>query len=130
MSGSVERLKTGLLEGLVRHWPLLLSAGMVMVELRKIRITLAKIGDELAKKSTDSGERRLRRSSTSATSLDDWYSVYGSEQDELEDELSDDDKELIERIDKLHHGSDKGIRDAWDLLKDIDHSKSVEFLWL
>lgn len=129
MSGSVERLKTGLLEALVRHWPLILSAGMVMLELRKIRVTLAQIGDELAKKNSDSGERRLRRSSTSATSLDDWYSVYGSEQDELEDELSDDDKELIERIDKLHHGSDKGIRDAWDLLKDIDHSKSVEFLW-
>lgn len=64
-----------------------------------------------------------------ATSLDDWYSVYGSDQDELEDELSDDDKQLIEQVDKLHYSSDKGIRDAWDLLKDVDHNKSIEFLW-
>jgi len=130
-------LKERLLEALLRHWPLLLSAGLVMVELRRIRVQLTAIGDELVRSGQESnttssssiGTRRLRRASTSATSIDEWYSVYGSEQDELEDELSDDDKQLIETIDRLHHSSDEGIRDAWDLLKEADHSRSIELLW-
>ena len=60
-------------------------------------------------------------------STDDWFSVYDSEEDE-EEELSEEDQELISRIDKLHYSGDKGIRDAWDLLKDKD-SNSIEFLW-
>jgi len=132
-------LKERVLDALNRHWPLLLSAGLVMIELRRIRVQLTLIGDELVRSNQEgnnnggsassSSSRRLRRASTSATSLDDWYSVYGSEQDELEAELSDDDKQLIETIDRLHHSSDKGIRDAWELLKEADHARSVELLW-
>lgn len=60
-------------------------------------------------------------------STDDWFSVYDSEEEE-EEELSEEDQELISRIDKLHYSGDKGIRDAWDILKDKD-SNSIEFLW-
>ena len=60
-------------------------------------------------------------------STDDWFSVYDSEEEE-EEELSEEDQEFISRIDKLHYSGDKGIRDAWDLLKDKD-SNSIEFLW-
>jgi len=124
-----ERLKGSLLDGLLNHWPLLLSTGLVLYELRNIRAQLVALAEELTRNNDKDSTRRLRRASTSATSLDDWYSVYGSDQDELEDELSDDDKQLIEQVDKLHYSSDKGIRDAWDLLKDVDHNKSIEFLW-
>jgi len=43
--------------------------------------------------------------------------------------LTDEENEIIKKVDELHYSSDKGIRDAWQILKDIDHSKSIEFLW-
>lgn len=42
--------------------------------------------------------------------------------------MSEEDQEFISRVDKLHYSGDKGIRDAWDLLKDKE-SNHIEFLW-
>ena len=70
MEGS---LKERLLDALAKHWPLLLSAGLVMVELRRIRCQLTLIGDELARGNQEGhssgSSRRLRRASTSGSVL-------------------------------------------------------------
>merc|ERR1712131_421931 len=118
-----------LINGIRQQWPMLLSAGLIILELRKLREQLIQINQEINRLSDNNSSIGFRRArnSVSGVSTDDWFSVYDSEEDE-EEELSEEDQELISRIDKLHYSGDKGIRDAWDLLKDKD-SNSIEFLW-
>merc|ERR1712168_98579 len=86
------------------------------------------MGNRLSDSNNSIGFGRRARNSVSGTSADDWFSVYDSDEDE-EEELSEEDQEIISRIDELHYSGDKGIRDAWDLIKEKDHSRSIEFLW-
>merc|ERR1711990_326547 len=118
-----------LINGIRQQWPMLLSAGLIILELRKLREQLIQINQEINRLSDSNSSIGFRRArnSVSGVSTDDWFSVYDSEEDD-EEELSEEDQELISRIDKLHYSGDKGIRDAWDLLKDKD-SNSIEFLW-
>merc|ERR1712131_176738 len=119
-----------LINGIRQQWPMLLSAGLIILELRKLREQLIQINQEinrLSDSNTSIGFGRRARNSVSGVSTDDWFSVYDSEEEE-EEELSEEDQEFISRVDKLHYSVDKGIRDAWDLLKDKE-SNHIEFLW-
>lgn len=113
-----------------RYWPILVSTGLVIIEIRRLRSQLEILNQDFLKivETSASGSRRSRFNSISGTSTDDWFSIYDSDEDDDAD-LTEEDKELIKRVDALHYSGDKGIRDAWDILKDIDHSKSIEFLW-
>jgi len=131
IKSSTSSIFSDLINGVRQQWPLLLSAGLIIIELRKLRDQLIQINQEINRLSDSNnsiGFGRRARNSVSGTSADDWFSVYDSDEDE-EEELSEEDQEIISRIDELHYSGDKGIRDAWDLIKEKDHSRSIEFLW-
>merc|ERR1712168_559544 len=96
-------LFSDLINGIRQQWPMLLSAGLIILELRKLREQLIQINQEINRLSDSNSSIGFRRARNSASgvSTDDWFSVYDSEEDE-EEELSEEDQ-LISRIDKLHY---------------------------
>lgn len=120
------------LEAVRSYWPLILSSGLLYLEIRNLRREISELHGavlRLADGSSSSGFRLRRTISASTVGNDDWYSVKSLADSDEEDDEDELDEEFISEVDTLHYGSDKGIRDAWDLIKDHDHSRSVQMLW-
>lgn len=110
------------------YWPLLVSSGLLYLEIRSLKAEICSLHVAVQKlaESNSSASGRPRRSISFSTN-DDWFSVKSANSDEEEEEEIDHD--FLQEVDRVHYSSDKGIRDAWDMLKDKDHSRAIEILW-
>ena len=103
------------LSSLRAHWPLLLSSGILYLEIRNLRREISALTGTVERLADGTGKltgNSIRNRTYSTTSThDDWFSVksFDDEESEAEEDIPQEEIEFLEELDKLHYSSDKGI---------------------
>lgn len=128
VAGGLKCLTGSILTGIKDYWPLLLSSGLLYLEIRHLRDEIKALQGAVSKLADNVPAGRTRRSLSISSGADDWFSVKSFEDSDEEPDADECDPTLLKEIDTIHYSSDEGIRQAWDRIKDMDHSRSVELL--
>lgn len=127
---------SGVVQVVKDNWILILSAGVLYLEIRHLREAIESLTKSIDNLSAAGLSKKSSRSLSIASSKDDWYSIK-SEVSSIEDDVQtviehanyrEVDEVFFNEVDEHHYGSDEGIELAWNMIKDKDHSRSIQML--
>jgi len=135
---------SGFIQMVQENWLLILSAGVLYCEIRNLRESIEHLSRSIDNLSENNNvSRRRSRSLSIASSKDDWFSIKSEASVESLD-YSDDSNaqtvieqpigenpqndEFLKLVDEKHYGSDAGIAEAWQMIKEKDHNNDMQIL--
>ncbi|CBY09378.1 unnamed protein product [Oikopleura dioica] len=119
------------------NWLLILSAGVLYCEIRNLRESIENLSRSIDNLSENNFTRKRSRTLSIASSKDDWFSIkseasveslnYSDDsnaQTVIEQPISENPQndEFLKLVDEKHYGSDSGIAEAWQMIKEKDNN--------
>lgn len=128
---------SGFVKMVQENWLLILSAGVLYCEIRNLRESIEHLSRSIDNLNESSIARKRSRTLSIASSKDDWFSIKSEASAEsdsdaqtvIEQPICDaQNDEFLKLVDEKHYGSDAGIAEAWQMIKEKDHTTDTQIL--